>query len=187
MTDKARCVLLSPLGPHRKWTAASLSWLIFSFIIIHWIFPFPASASLFVSLPLSASAEVFAYFHLCEDMGFTVCKVSGNAATPALNIVWPRWKWKQNVQNILPLCFLSSGSRCQTLPGLNALYSSVFFADDHPDCPQCFSHMMVVIQLVTESAPKPSQCRLAQEKYRVGDSISTRAFPASCSFNRASL
>lgn len=43
--------------------------------------------------------------------------------------------------------------------------------------------MTVVIQLVTESAPKPSQCRLAQEKYRVGDYLSTRAFPASCNFS----
>lgn len=143
-------------------------------------------------VPLCLPPFVCKHWSVClfaslRGYGFTVCKVSGNAATPTLNIVWPRWKWKQNIQNLLPLCFLSSGSRCRTLPGLNTLYSSVFSADDHPDCPQCFSHMTVVIQLVTESAPKPSQCRLAQEKYRVGDSISTRAFPASCSFNRASL
>lgn len=67
---------------------------------------------------------------------------------------------------------------------LNRQYPSFFFTDDHPDCPQCISHMTVVILLGSESAPKPSQRRLAKEKYRVGDSLSTRAFPSSCSFSQ---
>lgn len=54
-----------------------------------------------------------------------------------------------------------------------------FCVDDHLDGPECLGHVMVVIQLGPESALKPSWCRLAKEKHRVGDRLSARAFPAS--------
>lgn len=152
MKDKAHYVLLPPSGTCRKWTASTLSWLIISFIIIFWMFPFPISVSPFflVFLSLSLCTEVFVHFHFCECFvrrGVRCLLIRPHLTTLEAAILKTTTTTKRCVSNIY----------LEPEP-------SLLYADDHPDSPQCFSHMTVVIQLVTESPPKPSQCRLAQEK-----------------------
>lgn len=136
--------------------------------------PSPSLCPFFVSLSLSLCTEVFVNFHLCKHIIIrgVRCLVIQLHLTSLETVI---------LKTLLLILWIVN--RCQTLPVAITLYPSFFYADDYPDCPQCFSHMTVVIQLVTESAPKPSQCRLVQEKYRVGDYLSTRAFPASCNFS----
>lgn len=45
---------------------------------------------------------------------------------------------------------------------LKSTSAPFFYGDDHRDGPQCWGHVMLVIQLVPESAPKPSRYRLAK-------------------------
>lgn len=130
---------------------------------------FSFSVPLFVSLSLCLCTEVFVNFHLCKNI--IILGVRCLVIQQHLTVI---------LKTLLHLCSFIE-KMCQNVP--IKLYPSFFYADDHSDCTQCFSHMIVVIQLVAESAPKPLQCRLAQEKYSIGDSLSIRAFPASCSFN----
>lgn len=113
----------------------------------------------------------------------------------ALNIFWPHWQHNINdpktvIQSSSITCasfLMEIMNKCQTLPVPKYTVPIFTVCWWPPRLPTMLQSHDVIIQLVTESAPKPSQCRLAQEKYRVGDSVSTRAFPASCSFNYASL
>lgn len=167
----AHCVLLSPVGSCRKWTVSTLSWLIISFIIIFRMFPFPVSEALFLSpFPLSLRTEVFVNFHLCQH----IIIPSLRCRLVQLHLTSPgRDTLKTVISARPPLIPI----RCRTLPADSLSHPSLLRADDHPDCPQCYGHMTAVIQLVTESAPKPSQCRLAQEKIQSRRLSKHRGFP----------
>lgn len=154
---------------------STLSWLIISFIIIFRMFPFPVSEALLLSpFPLSLRTEVFVNFHLCQHI-----------IIPGLRCLLVQlhltFLGRDTLKTVISVPFFSPPplirTRCRTLPADSLSHPSLLRADDHPDCPQCYSHMTAVIQLVTESAPKPSQCRLAQEKIQSRRLSKYRGFP----------